>query len=136
MDHVGLLMPHRVIDRHDRTNLVAVGLWALTLCALMVADRTAWNELWAPWAWPTLLLVAGMLALAWAAYPASERLRAGSGAAMVSGLGGRGWALVHGLLVGTNEVSLLRVGLGIALWSMLAFAMLLLWRRLLPAPGH
>lgn len=138
MHRVGLLlMPHRTVSTHDQAHLVAVGLWAVALGVLMALDGSANDELWLPMAWPALLIGAGICALAWAARPSSEQLRSLSGAALVAGLTGRGVALIHGVLVGTSEVSLARVLVGIALWSMLAYVMNLLWRRLLPAPrGH
>lgn len=137
MHHVGLLlMTHREVDHHDRVGLAAVAAWALALGFLMWADPSRYGDLWAPWLWGTMLAAGGVLAVCWAAYPASEQLRALSGAAIVSGLAGRGWAMGYGLVFGTNRVAVLLLVFGVVLWGLLAAALLVIWQRLLPAPGH
>lgn len=127
-------VPRHFVTPTDRMVFAAIGLWALVLGVLMGVDRSADTQVWLARVWPVLMLAGGVLTLLYARELASFRLRGWSNACIVTACAGRGAALGLGILDGTAP-SVLRALTGIALWSMVAFALFIVWRSRVPGSG-
>jgi hypothetical protein len=127
-------MPRRFVTPGDRLTFGAIGAWSVFLGVLQFLDRTAGNEVWLVPLWAVMFAVGGLLTFLYAWQLTSFRLRAWSNALIVTAAAGRGGGFVLAL-VNDTAPSIWRALLGIAVWTMLAFALYLVWRSRMPRPG-
>lgn len=124
----------RMMRPSDRLLVVAVAAWALGMGVLSLLDRGDGDVFLAP-LFPWLFIAAALAALAYAAHP-TVSLKAWSGASLVTVTAGRGLGLIFGLIEQTSPVDGPRVLVGIGVWSMLSFALGVIWRLLIPPDGR
>jgi len=126
----------RLFRSSDRALVIAVGLWALVLGGLMCVSRYYYgdaDDVFLADLWPAWFVATGV-GCVWYAWRPSITSKALTGAALVVGPAGRGLGLIFGLVEGTSPASWPRVLVAVALWSMLSFALGVLWRLLIPPP--
>lgn len=129
-----LRMPRRFVTPGDRLTFAAIGAWSVFLGALQFLDTTARDEVWVAPLWAAMFVAGGVLTFGYAWQLTSFRLRAWSNALIVTAAAGRGGGLILAL-VNQTAPSVWRALLGIAVWTMLAFALYLVWRSRMPRPG-
>lgn len=126
------MTPQRFVRPSDRHVFALVGAWALVLGALLLADTSANDEVWLPDFWPALLIVGGVLTLAFAVTATSWRLRGLSNAFLVVAMVGRGCAAVLGIADHSAE-SVARALAELAVFTMVGFLLYVVWRLVVPA---
>lgn len=131
---VDLRMPRRFVTPSDRLTFGLIGGWSVLLGSLQFLDRTASDEVWLLPLWAAMFAAGGLLTVLYAWELTSFRLRAWSNALIVTAAAGRGGGFVLALVTATAP-SLWRALLGIAVWSMLAFCLYVVWRSRLPRTG-
>lgn len=127
-------MPRRFVTPGDRLTFGAIGAWSVFLGALQVLDTSAAGQVWLAPLWALMFAAGGVLTFMYARELTSFRLRAWSNALIVTAAAGRGGGFVLAL-VNDTAPSIWRALLGIAVWTMLAFALYLVWRSRMPRPG-
>lgn len=128
-------VPRRFVVPEDRRGFVLIGLNAVFVGGVWLADPTAAERVWVAPLWSSMILLGGLITLAYAADGMrSFRLRAWSGGLLVVGYVGRGAAMTLGLVNGTAHSWQSALG-GWGVLSVVGFLLYFTWRSRVPAAG-
>lgn len=125
-------VPRRFVTSEDRLGFQLVGAWAIVEGALQLMDPSANGRLWLAPVWPVMLIVGGVMTIAFAQLGMhSFTLRKYGAALLVLSCAGRAGALTAGIVADTAH-SVWSALAGFGVWSFVAFLLFFTFATRLP----